>query len=140
MGRAVAICLLATFAGVALMALVPENLLGEGRLFSLNARHGPGRADALGVGLILAGWLWFERALWLRRREMHPGWLALTLAVLALAALAGCILAMRADRDSLAFAAAGLSAAAQFALAALRYCGPGPSGGNRGRSIREKIR
>jgi peptidoglycan/LPS O-acetylase OafA/YrhL len=122
------------------MVLLPENLLGAGRLFSLNARHGPGRADALGVGVILAGWLWFHRALWLERRQMRPRWLALALAVLALAALAGCILAMRADRDSLAFAAAGLSAAAQYALAALCYCGPGPSGGNRERSIRENIR
>ena len=106
------------------MALLPEDLLGEGPLFSLNQRHGPGRADAVGLAFILGGWLWFQRALWLHRREMQPRWLAVAILIVSLAALFACILAFGADRDMLAFAFAGLAAAAQFALAALGHCQP----------------
>ena len=124
MGRAVAVCLAATLIGAALMALLPEDLLGGGPLFSLNERHGPGRSDTIGLIVILGGWLWFHRALWLHRREMRPRWLAVTLALACVAALAGCFLALRADHDLLAFFAAACAAAAQFAIAALSHCKP----------------
>jgi len=106
------------------MVLLPEGLLGGGPLFSLSERHGPGRADAVGLAVILGGWLWFQRALWLHRRKMQPRWLAASLAIASLAALAVCILAFRMDRDTLAFAFAGLAAATQLALAALGHCQP----------------
>ncbi len=122
MGRAIAICLAATALGVALMVLLPEDLLGGGPLFTLNDRHGPGRADAIGLVIILGGWLYFQGTLWVKRHDMRPRWLAVALTIVSLAALFGCIAAFRADRDSWAFLSAGVAVAAQFGLAALCHC------------------
>jgi len=56
LGRAFAICLGAAALGAVLL-LLPEDLLGSDPLFSLNERHGPVRADAVGIVVILGGWL-----------------------------------------------------------------------------------
>jgi len=104
------------------MLLLPEDLLGDGRLFALNDRHGPGRADAIGLAVVAGGWAYFVAALLRRRRMMQPRWLALTLAAVALSALAGCIYAFLSDRDAWGLLSAGVALVAQFALASLCRC------------------
>lgn len=92
----------ATAIGVALVALLPENWLGEGRLFSLSAAHGPTPSDAVGLVIILAGWAAWLRALWVRRRLMRPPGAAALLALASALAIVGCLVAVAAGWDGLA--------------------------------------
>lgn len=52
--------------GVVIVAL-PDS--GD-RLFSLSEEHGPSALDAVGIVLLLAGWLLLAREVWRRRPEL----------------------------------------------------------------------
>lgn len=117
MARALLLWLAATALGAALVALLPEHWFGGGVLFRFSDRHGPSAADAIGLAIALAGWLFYLRALWVRRNALRPPWLAGAVGVVAVAALAACITAITLDQDQGALALGALSFAAQAALA-----------------------
>lgn len=120
-----AVWLASAAAGMALIVLLPEGLLGDGRLFSLSAGHGPSASDAIGVAVILAGWAWFVREVWRawRGRAMRRSGLAL--AAIALTALALCLAAIAVDRNAMALLAGAIAVAAQIGLALLPHCHDG---------------
>lgn len=119
MKRALAIWLIASVIGAALIAFLPEHLFGGGDLFRLSARHGPSLSDGVGLLVIVGGWLLFLHALWARRGAMHPRWLAFALIAATLIAAASCIASFAADQDAWAIALAMMAVAAQIGLAVL---------------------
>jgi hypothetical protein len=116
MKRALAIWLGASAVGIALIALLPEGWLGEARLLSLSAHHGPSPSDAVGLAFVLAGWAVYLRALWSHRRNLAPRPASAWLAAAAVAALAGCLAAVAADRDGWALGLGIAAFVSQLAL------------------------
>ena len=121
MARAVLFWLGASALGIALMALLPDDWLGGEMLFRLSDRHGPTLADATGLALILAGWGTFLQALWSRRRDLEQYWAAWLLAVVAIAALCGCLAAFAANLDGWGAALGFVALTAQLSLARMAH-------------------
>lgn len=117
--RALFIWLSALAIGAGLVAFLPEQGLGGGDLFRLSARHGPSLVDGVGLVVVLAGWLYFLRALWMRRSQLQPRALAFALVAATLLAAAACVFAFTSDRDGAGSALAVLAVAAQIGLALL---------------------
>lgn len=84
------------------------------RVLSLSDGHGPSAVDLLGVLLLLAGWLWFLRELWLHRRSVrHAG----VCAAVALGGLALVAWSVTGDHGSWWALGAGATVAAQVVAA-----------------------
>ena len=116
MCRALAIWLIATVAGVALVLLVPEGLFGDAVLFRLSDQHGPGIADAVGIAVMLIGWLIYLHAVVKRWHILTPRWAAIALPATTIALTIACIAAFSANQDPVAYSLAGMAMAAQAAL------------------------
>lgn len=117
--RALVIWLSASAIGAALVAFLPEQGLGGGDLFRLSARHGPSLVDGVGLLFVVVGWLYFLRALWVRRSQVQPRALAFALVAATLLAAAACVFAFASDRDGLGIALAVIAVVAQIGLALL---------------------
>ena len=122
MKRAFAIWFVCSMLGALLTILLPEDLLGSGRLFSLSEGHGPSASDAIGIGVILAGWAWFVRASWIEWRGRETRWPGIALAMLAAAGAALCLIAISADRNLAAIVFGSVAVTAQIALAVIPHC------------------
>jgi hypothetical protein len=106
----------ATLVGVALVILLPESLFGDGVLFRLSDRHGPGIADTVGIAIMLIGWVVYLHAVWSRWPALRPRWAAIALPIAAVVLSVGCIAAFAADQDDWAYSLASAALAAQAAL------------------------
>lgn len=100
--HAAAIWLIASLLGIALMALLPEELLGGNKLFHLNERHGPGSTDAIGLLFILGGWAAYLRALWIWASVSVPLVSMVLWGVVVILCIAGCLVAVSAGKDAVA--------------------------------------
>ena len=69
MRRAVVFWAVLTAVGALIVALPDDGR----RLVSFSQAHGPSRLDALGIGVLLAGWAAFLAALWRRRGRLAWG-------------------------------------------------------------------
>ncbi len=113
--RAIGVWLLLSAIGVAIIAFLPDGLLGSNRLFSFSQQHGPTLIDAVGIFIVLSGWVFYLWQLWLRRRALHTIQGYLTIIIL-LCSLGLCFWALQNDYNLLLGLSAGVATLSQLWL------------------------
>ena len=93
--NALTVWLVFSLLGLAIIILVPENLFGSKQLFALSDQHGPTFSDAIGLLLLLIGWLHYLWRLWSNRAYISSKNRAVFYAGTAILSIAGCIIAAR---------------------------------------------
>jgi hypothetical protein len=104
---------------MAVIVLLPDNLLGDRVMVRLSDRHGPTAADTIGVVIALAGWGYYLGSIWRRRMRLQKLWLATILILVTLLALTGALLAAAFNQDSLLLFLGIVAFAAQLSLGTL---------------------
>lgn len=79
--------------GLAVIGLTPENLFGSDRVLTLSDQHGPTISDAIGITLLLIGWLYYLWRLWVNRNLITNTRKLRFYAAIALISVFGCIIA-----------------------------------------------